>query len=447
MSAQAKVLIIIIDAARRDDTELILAQSRVKTLASAARATLIAPSCWTVPSVASLLTGLFPAEHGRQWPLDRLPPSPPSLVDFLARAGRQALVVSANEMYCPPILDFPQGSAVFPLQRHSRLVVGLRRTLGHLDYGGKLVLAEVQRLIADKRVPDLLMVHLNEAHHPYLPPPDGSLSTWLAYSFGHIAYYMTRRAQVWEFAARATPRAWEKARRRYHDCLRYSIGIAEQIVEAYEAANLIDSTLLILTADHGEHLGEHGLADHQASLYEEVINVPCLLHAPELPPPEQIGGPFQHTDIALTVGNYLGVTLDGYSPGWKPLDMLEPANWQTGHPHAFMEWHAWGETNLASLQRRNPSYDFSPLNYDLVGVRTAQWKLIYRADGTQQLYNIANDPGETTELSDNRPEVVSALQARLAEWQRATARQAQGDGLADKERRLVEQRLSDLGYL
>ncbi|HJN16364.1 MAG TPA: hypothetical protein QGH10_12755, partial [Armatimonadota bacterium] len=169
-----RALVIIVDAARKDATEPLIASSRIPALAAAARPAMIAPSCWTVPSVASLLTGVFPWEHGLHWPLDTPPTAPLTIASFLEAAGRRMALVSANEMYGPPVIELRPGVAEFPLQRYSRPITGLRRTLGLLDYGGRVVLESVRRLVASD-VPDVMVVHLNEAHHPYLPPVSGPL--------------------------------------------------------------------------------------------------------------------------------------------------------------------------------------------------------------------------------------------------------------------------------
>ena len=455
MASRRRALLVLIDAARRDLTEAAWANSCVPALAEASRATLVAPSCWTLPSIGSLLTGRFPSEHGLAWPFRRTPSPLPSLVSMMREAGREFRLISANSMYAPPLLSSLEGVADFPLRRFSRLSAGLRRVFGVLDYGGRMVLGEVDSLTVPT-VPDLLVLHLNEAHHPYLPPPRGlSPGRRLQYGLGHLAYYLQKRAQVWEFAAHASVADWARTRQRYAECLAHDIRIVELIIQGYAAAGLLEDTLIIITADHGEHLGEHGLADHQASLYEELVNVPCAIIGPGIPPGTRIPGQFQHTDLLLTLCGFLGVPLAGYEPRWQPLDVLDTANWHGGHEHTFMEWTAWGEHQLAKLMRRNPSYDFAPLNRDLVGVRTNEWKYIRAADGSQALFNLHEDTGETRDVAEAHPRTVAELEARLAEWQTAvlprddeqpTACDGPG-GYDAQQQALIEQRLADLGYL
>lgn len=442
-----KALIVIIDAARRREAHEAFAASSLPALARATTATLVAPSCWTVPCIASLLTGLFPSEHGMQWPLDRGPLRAPTLVDLALRAGRTFRLISGNRLYAPPLIGLPEHCLTFPTWHHWRPTAFLGRTLGLMDYGGRAILREVRRMADARDLPDLMLLHLQEAHHPYLPPPPGiSPAARARYALGHLAYYLSTSAQVWESAARADERAWARARSRYCACLHYAVTIVEGVLRAYQDAGALENALVIITADHGEHLGEHGLADHQASLHEELVSCPCALIAPGLAPGGVIPGQFQHTDLLLTLCRYLGIPTAGYRPSLRPLDLLDPASHAGGHEFAFMEWTAWGEEQFAMLQRRNPGYDLRPLNRDLAAVRTARWKYIRADEGAGALYDLHADPGEQFDLSGRDPvraaDLAAALDDRLATVRGDGATSGETRGPADLRRRL-----RDLGYI
>lgn len=452
MATDRKVLVVVLDAARRDVTLPLLAQSKVQPLSDAAWFTCIAPSCWTVPSMASLLTGLYPVEHGLGWPLKAVPTPRPTLPQMLQQAGKTFRGMSANQMYAPPVLDLPEDMMTFPMERYSRSVTGLRRIMGLLDYGGGLIADEVVGMVRSGSTPDMLLLHIEEAHHPYLPPPTG-LGSWLRYTSGHVSYYTSSKAQVWEFAARANERAWVDARRRYADCVEYDVRLLERVLSAYAEAGLLDDTLVVVTADHGEHLGEHGLADHQGSLHEELVNVPCAVMAPGLPKQGRPAGQFQHTDVVRTVLNYLGVISPLYTPHSQPLDLLDQAQWERGHEHAFMEWAAWDQGQLAKLQQRNPSYDFASIHRNLRGVRTLRWKYITTDSGERMLFDLDNDPEEKRNLASEQPAVVSELQAADDAWRNGIKNGGElqapepGSEYSEDEQKQLEQRLADLGYI
>ncbi|MBD3291513.1 MAG: sulfatase-like hydrolase/transferase [Armatimonadia bacterium] len=446
-----RALVVLIDAARRREAHERFAASSMPALAEATTATLIAPSCWTVPSVASLLTGLHPAEHGLTWPLTDRPAPRPTIAEILERDGRTFRLLSGNNLCGPPVLPLRDDHVFRPHDR-SRVGIALARTLAGVDYGSRAILREVRRMAESAALPDLLVVHLQEAHHPYLAPPRGlALRTRVRYSMGHLAYYLTRRAQVWDFAASAEAKAWQTQRARYLRCLDYTTGIAEEILRTYERAGALEDALVIVTSDHGEHLGEHGLADHQGSLHEELVNCPCALIAPGLRPRTSISAQFQHTDLLMTITNYLGVPAVGYEPRHAPLDLLDPANHARGHEHTFMQWRAWGADQLRDLQRRNPRYDFTALTRDLLGVRTREWKYIVEDDASGSLYSLSSEAGERRDLSAMHPVLCAALKARLERWSESIAaagRDHWGASTCDhgSDESRVEGRLRDLGY-
>lgn len=452
MPQRRRVLLIVIDAARRQETHQALDAATMLALRDAARATLIAPSCWTVPSVASILTGLFPGEHRLHWPLTEHRPDLLTVADLLERAGRSFRLISGNNLCGPPLLPLRTDQVHRPHDRW-RPAVGLGRMLGGMDYGSRAILREVRQMATDGSLPDMLMLHLQEPHHPYLAPPRGlAPGARVRYAVEHLAYYLRTEAQVWQFASEADEAAWRRQRARYIECLEYAVGIVEDLLRVYDRAGGLDDTLVIITADHGEHLGEHGLADHQASLHEELVTCPCAVLAPGLEPGSAIPGQFQHTDLLLTVCSFLGIPCREYHPARAPLDMLDRANQARGHEHAFMQWRAWSEEQLAALHRRNPGYDFSGLDRDLVAVRTWRWKLIKRSDGTHALYDLGADPEEQRDLSATRADILEDLARALDQWQGTIGEEGQGlaEGAPRAERveqQGVSKRLKDLGYV
>jgi arylsulfatase A-like enzyme len=301
-------------------------------------------------------------------------------------------------------------------------------------------------MAAEGTLPDLLVLHLQEAHHPYLPPPQGfTPGKRLRYATGHAGYYLRCAQRAWEFAARADEVAWDDARRRYAACVRYVVGVAEGVLRAYQRAGVMEETLAIITADHGEHLGEHGLADHQGSLHEQLLHCPCALVAPPLGAGLTVRGQFQHTDLLRTICGWLSLPTGDCASAWPALDLLDEAH-SGGHLYAFAEWRAWGEEQLRTLQRRNPTYDFAPLDRDLVAVRTERWKLIRGSDGSEMLFDLRSDQRESRNITAEEPAVVHELRGALEEWLAAVRPERGGEQCAGAPP-AVEARLRELGYV
>jgi arylsulfatase A-like enzyme len=269
---------------------------------------------------------------------------------------------------------------------------------------------------------------------------------------GHLAYYLTTSAQVWQSGAAADAESRAAQRHRYQQCLEYVLGIVEDVLRTYDQAGALANTLVIITADHGEHLGEHGLSGHQASLHEELVNCPCALLAPNVEPGAQLAGLFQHTDLLQTVCGYLQVPMDAYLPGRAPRDILGASTAPGGHEHAFMEWNCWDDQELRRMQRRNPSADLASLSCDLVALRTDRWKYIRGSDRYEALYDLRTDPAEEHDLSGEEPEIVGELSSHIDAWLAVIRHEQQpslhgADGIAPEQRRATQQKLRSLGYL
>ena len=445
MPRDRKSLLIVLDAARFDETSAAFDASSLNLLRESARPTLIAPSCWTAPSVTSMLTGRFPSEHGRQWPLGGPYPPVPTIADLLEQAGRSFLMLSGNTLCAPPLLPLREDQVHRP-HAGRRLGVAFGRTFRGLDYGSREILRRVERMAAQGMLPDLLVLHLQEALHPYLPPPKGiAAGVRLRYAAGHVGYYLRCAQRAWEFAARADEAAWADGRRRYGACVRYVVGMAEGVLQAYQRAGVMEETLAIITADHGEHLGEHGLADHQGSLHEELVHCPCALIAPPLRAGHAVRGQFQHTDLLRTICGWLSLPTGDCGSAWPALDMLDEPD--SGGPRsAFAEWSARGEEQLRTLQRRNPTYDFAPLDRDLVAVRTERWKLIRGSDGSEMLFDLRSDQRESRNIAAQKPAVLRELRAALEKWLSALRPERRSHQHAGAPP-AVEARLRELGYV
>ena len=135
------------------------------------------------------------------------------------------------------------------------------------------------------------------------------------------------------------------------------------LVEFLKSKKLYDDTLIIITADHGENFGEHGLAYHLFCLYDTLIRVPLIFHAPMLfHGPLRVPHLVSLTDVLPTLLDILKIDsierqqIDGRS--------LLPFNGQAYHPHIFSEFDrpTW---MLKNLTARFPGTDFSHLDRGL----------------------------------------------------------------------------------
>ena len=156
-----------------------------------------------------------------------------------------------------------------------------------------------------------------------------------------------------------------------------------QVAAALKEMGLWDNTLVILSADHGEAFGEHGLYYHSHSLYEEEIRVPCIIKPPGSPPPVgEIPGAVRNMDIPMTILDYCGVAGLEDVQGQSLRPFID-----SGRPP---DLPACLETHSAQKKRH------------LMAYRTAEHKLIYQLSPTEaELYDLKADPEERVNLLEN----------------------------------------------
>jgi arylsulfatase A-like enzyme len=250
------------------------------TLFSAATA----PSNWTLPSHASMLTGLYPCVHrlggmpGIEADLS-LPRAILPLAEHLRRAGYATAAFTENAYLKPAV--FHRG---FDLFRADSTVIewgprGLvEDTIAHAT-------AWLERHTAEDF---FLFVHTYQVHAPYTPPE---------------AY---RRILPWD-PSRAGPAPMDDLVA-YTQEVRYTDDVVARLVDRLDALGLRDRTIVVITSDHGEAFGEHGQRFHGSTVYEEEVHVPFIWRAPGIiAAGRRVADPVSLVDLMPTVLDLLGL--------------------------------------------------------------------------------------------------------------------------------------------
>lgn len=208
----------------------------------------------------------------------------------------------------------------------------------------------------------------------------------------------------------------------------------------------LDQTLVIVCADHGEHLGEKQLMGHSISLYNELVHVPLIIRDPSGDLPrgtivEQVVSTRRIFHTAMTSAGKAAEHERVYTLAQNPTS-------DPDHERIF----AMGVTpqNLLNvMQRRKPEL-IREKHCDLV--RYALWneryKLIQTGDEALELYDVFDDPTEQVNLRDILPEQVEALQEQLQAFtSHISTADTVAEGTEENNDPLVYRRLRDLGYL
>jgi len=341
----------------------------------------------TLPSHANVLTGLLPFEHGvRDNNGFRVPKDAKTLASWLKPRGyRSGGFVSAF------VLDerFGLGSG---FDRWDSRVAGGEWSRGFLmpERPGRTTVAEAVRWLAAGSGPSFAFVHLYEPHSPYEPPP--------------------------EFAAGAVDA--------YHGEVAAADAALEPLLRPILDRGGAGRTLVILTSDHGESLGEHGEATHGVFAYEATLRVPLVVYAPSLFRPRVVSELVRHVDLVPTVLDVLGIEKPAGLSGRSLLPLLAGQAPEEPPPSYF-------EALTASINRR-----WAPLQ----GVREGTLKYVDLP--LPELYDLGADPGEAKNLAASRPQDLERLHARLEAFR------SRDRGVAPvKEDPETLERLRALGYV
>jgi len=311
----------------------------------------------TLPAHATILTGLHPARHGvRTNDGFRLAADVPTVADAIRGRG------------------YTTGAFIggYPLQASSGLSRGFDRydddflrKAGAVERPADAVVDAALGWIDQFRArPFFAWLHLFDPHSPYTPPPpfgaahaDAPYDGEVAYTDAAIGRFFNRLRQLGLFA-RST---------------------------------------VIVVADHGESLGEHGERTHGTFLYDATVRVPLLVTLPDSTDPRVVEDPVETSDLAPTIAAMAGATL-GSVDGRSLLPLVDVHRGAAGDP----DRPAYAESYY-----QNVLLGWSPLR----AVRTRRWKFIEAP--RPELYDLQNDPGEQQNRIDDRDALASGLRRAL----------------------------------
>lgn len=423
----------------------------------------VSPSGVTFDSVTSLFSGRHPIEH-KSGKVTEVNTSVPLLAEFLSDRGYRTAAATSSPS-TTPAFGFGRGFDEFfdvthqfkdglhvrrffdetkhlpartryakflraSLDRHffSHLGNALRFKFGFIrsgDDGGRKVTNRSMEFIRDSATPWFLYVHYTETHMnsvddvPYSLPGDrlfefvsGSVDTEKLVTRSSEVDYDADIADVHE--------------RMYDAAIRYLDDLTGELVDTLADQGELENTIVVVTADHGEAIGEHGFLGH-GRLYEPILHVPLVIRGPGI-------GDGERDTRVNTIGLYrtLAEIVDQAPDHVRGPNLLDSSTYEDAvlvqDYSDTWEWSRYG----GKQSGQNALY--------LDG-----WKYVITAEG-ELLYRIEEDPSERTDLADERPakrdELRSALTSQLDELSQADPESARHEFDETTERRLQE-----LGYL
>lgn len=417
----------------------------------------ISTACWTLPSHASMFTGLHVLQHGTTFDNPLLSDELRPIAQILSDEGYQT-VGFPNNAWLARDFGFDRGYDTYWLRSP------FMERLSRMTKAGATAVKAYEKLYAvrngrlsrstvkwvdqwfqrrhRKEKPFFLFALLGDPHLPH-------------YEHEQTRKFLGDRTEAamkvnqdpHRFMAgdkEMTREDFELLAGRYDGEIAYmdeKIGELLKVVEHYAS---MEDTMVIITSDHGENLGDHGLMAHQYCLYDTLIHVPLVIKFPASAGAAGVRTDelVQSNELFTTILDVTGTSRNGLPGDIRGRSLVPGRIAEQPLPFTVSEELA---PNIRRIARLFPDFDRSRFERQLRALRTSEHKYIWASDGKHELYNLKDDPGELTNLVETHPQVAEDFQGKLDSW--VSSIEATGIGQHTEFTKLIEERLKGLGYL
>ena len=381
-----------------------------------------ATSSWTLPSFGSLLTGVFPARHGAG---QRRDPENPTGFNALAR-GRVTLpeVLRASGFTTAAIVNNPFLDPDFAINRgfdEYNHVVGWQG----IRPAGEVVDWSLKWLDEHEDTAVFLMVHVMDPHMEYDAPGEfrGRFTAGVTTSPMHLP--VRNLKGIRERAARLSKADRDFITAAYDEEIAFVDQELGRFLTGLNERGRLEKDLVLMTSDHGEELFDHEGFEHGHTMFQELLRVPFVIWGP--------GVPACRSDVRASLVDVLPTVLHA-------LDLAAPVDcdgrslwpiacrWQQGtEPSLFAEGVLYGVDHKALVRWPH--------------------KIIYNVStGQVRLFDLSRDPGETSDLARERPELLDRMRNELDRLLNSY-QQGKGDSEPAELDPGTLQKLRQLGYI
>ena len=431
-AGEPNVLVVVIDTLRADHLSLFrYGRSTTPNLDRIASQGVlfenaISACSWTLPSHSSILTGRYPSDHGMQnaQPMPWLGWDHKSLRGYLTlgealeQHGYRTGAFSANQSYFTSNVGLGRGFIHFedyfqsPLDMFRHTLYGSEFERLYLHRTEK---SKITRAVRFLRFSDLLDIrkHADEVNREFLAWIDHGHAPFFAF-LNYIDVH--DQAPPRNFKA---PWGLDTEIDRYDSSVNYDDEQIGKLLQALEQRGLTRNTLVIITSDHGESLGQHAMQYHGIALYLEQIHVPLIIRLPgRIPAGMTVTAPISNASLAATILDIVEGQKQSAFPGvgldelWKNPDAA--ATW----PNPISELAKNDIVIDPDRQARN--VEPTAMDGDMKSLVASRWHLIAHQTLGAQLYDWRDDPGELSNLI-HTPEGAAVAKALMPQIQTTTS--------------------------
>lgn len=340
----------------------------------------ISAASWTKPSFSSFLTGLYPCQHGvTQWE-SVMPDSIVTVAELLKQAGYGTGV----------IINIGTLSGRFNVFQGFDSI----SEATHFERDAVMTTDEAIKMIEGIQKPFFLLVHYIDVHWPYRAPVEYYDSIGERESF-------QRWGPVKGGDEFNVEEAGLRASIMYDACIRFVDDQVNRLLDFLADRGLRESTVLIVTADHGEAFWEHGTRAHAKTVYDEEIRVPLVLHYPKRYGHKIVSQQVSLVDLAPTIAAIANVKDTSHREGRNLLALIEKK-----------------KDAVPRKRLLPPEYDLNEVSLFRIpaskGIRSLKWKIMVEpSTGLIKIFDLENDPKEKVNLWESDLAIKDSLVSLL----------------------------------
>ena len=392
---------------------------------------------WTLPSVASILTGTYPGYHGahraktskKHSPMNKLDEKKVTIAESLKQVGyNTAGIVSCTFLtkgfglhqgfnyFDDRVPSYLFTLSTFGVLRFLNCFFPLIDYLSSKGYYGYKVATQVNKSALSwlekngKMTPFFLFLHYFDPHHPYLPEKLGTAKENVPdkirkiYRRENANYVKMEHGIIYPVFWGKKPLLHDEKKYLVHNYNREIALLDEKIGEIFaklKEMDIYDHTLIIITADHGESFGEHNLMLHGVSLYQDNIHVPLIIKYPlDDKKKGVIDYPVSLSGIVPTILSYLSIEIPDYIQGSPFISR--------------------NQQKIIAQNFRDPSWNqrerTKRFDQDLISLIVDDYKYIKSIGGEDKLFNIKEDSKESKNLIRKKTRIAENLKRALERY-------------------------------
>ncbi len=346
----------------------------------------------TNPSIASIFTSVYPATNGvGVQGQDKLKDSVDTLAGVLASNGYNTAAIYSSRSLDAEISGLNRGFKTYqPVYVPEPGQTDIWRLYqGHANVTTDAVISWLKQ---NSGGPFFLWVHYEDPHYPYTPQPPFDTMYDRCDTCVDGGYGTVDRLTI---GAQLSPRDVAHLVGLYEGEITYTDQELGRMLDAAGSLGIMDNTMVVLTADEGQSLGDNGLWFHPDIFYDTVVRAPLIIsHPPTVPQGKLVDSLTRGIDIMPTILETAGVPTPSASEGkslWPLIRGQEVGNTRVGFIQGLFD--------------------------KFITVVTPDWKLIRNnATGQLLLFNLRSDPNEFSNQAPSNPQKAAEMEQQAKDW-------------------------------